>query len=421
MIAASTVGRTVVSRPWLLFALVALLAVLARLAFDLFAADRFADLSNDARSYRSIAENLVAGVGFVDEQHPQPGSITRPPLTPLFLALLLSLGGDSLVIERTVNAFLGGLATVATVLVARQWFGPLAGALAGVLVAVYPFLLVLSATSLSENLGIPLGVLAVLAAQRLSTTLSGRDATLAGLAVGLSVLNRSAMAVLLLAQLILLVQRRGWAGVRPWLWSLVVSGLVVLPWSIYASATNGRFILVDTQGPLVLYIGNNPSFQSSTLWQFHLGKPGTTLAPEAAEPLHGLQGAELDRRALELALAFFRERPGDVVVLALQKGLLFWGWYPHPIDVVATVGTLLLALVGLASSLARWRDLLLPLSLVFLLTTLHAFTTALPRHRMTVMPLVLAFSAHGTVELGRFLVLSLRNQRRGPAARSLNG
>lgn len=400
-------------RPWLTLLLVAAVGVLARLAFAATLGDRFGDLSNDARSYRSIAENLVAGLGYIDTAHAESGPFTRPPLTPYFLALILSIWGDSLVIERAINALLGGAAAAASAYLAWSWFGRGAGVVAGLLTAVYPLFLVISATSLSENLGIPLAILAVLAGHRTLLSLRPWDAALTGVAVGLSMLNRSAMLVLLPALLLAFLARCGWRGARLWLVSAAVAGLVLLPWSTYASLANGRVVLVDTQGLLVLYFGNNPYFERSTLWQFHLGQPGASLVPEAAAPLVGLTDEERDRRALDLALGFIRAHPADAALYATQKLLLFWAWYPHPVDVFATVATLALALVGLARSFRRWQFLLLPLSLLVLLTLLHAATTALPRHRMTVMPLVFAFSGFGLMEMHRLVLqaLPLRGRR----------
>jgi lysylphosphatidylglycerol synthetase-like protein (DUF2156 family) len=94
----------------------------------------------DMDSYRSLARNVVAGKGFIaaapdGRELPDVG---RTPLYPLFLASLITLGGDRLGVFLTVQCVLWGAISWLTILLAGRWLPWNRAIVAGWLVALDP-------------------------------------------------------------------------------------------------------------------------------------------------------------------------------------------------------------------------------------------------------------------------------------------
>jgi len=90
--------------------------------------------------YRSVARNLVAGNGYVAEQ--DPGHLrlvlTRTPVYPVFLAALMTFGGDRLVLFLIVQCILGAATCAVTALLTARWLPWKWACAAGGLVAIDP-------------------------------------------------------------------------------------------------------------------------------------------------------------------------------------------------------------------------------------------------------------------------------------------
>ncbi len=115
---------------------VALLLRLGALAYFLPKLNPDVDLD----AYRSLARNLAAGRGFVargpgGEPLPQ---VDRTPVYPLFLAGLMSAGGDRLGVFLAVQCVLGALTCALTSWLAARWLSPPASLAAGLWVALDP-------------------------------------------------------------------------------------------------------------------------------------------------------------------------------------------------------------------------------------------------------------------------------------------
>lgn len=87
----------------------------------------------DLDYYRTIARNLASDQGFTVEGWPD---VARTPVYPLFLAGLIHLGGDHLLLFLIAQCLLGATTCVLTVWVARHWLSVGASIVAGLVVAV---------------------------------------------------------------------------------------------------------------------------------------------------------------------------------------------------------------------------------------------------------------------------------------------
>ena len=397
------------SRLLLALVLVALLLRLA-VAFSPLPLPR----SNDDLAYQRIGLSLARGEGFRDPQFAAIGEpyLDRPPLTPLILAgLYRTFGiGDPNPVQALLFSLLGALTVPASFWLAAPLFGRRAALLAALLVATYPMLVLLSAYTLTESIAAPLTALGALGLLKVARGATARWLLFTGLCLGIGILNRSDGLVLLVGGL-LFVFLAGSGPARSRLLKVtavgLVAALVVSPWTLRNYLESGQAVLVDTVFFPAFYLGNNPDTRQALLWELETGREGSVLGEGAEEPLRGLTGAARRAREWELAWGYILTHPIETAQTTAFKLLLFWRAYSHPLDVAATLAVEALALPGLWHQRRRWR-LWLPLLLLVLLYALaHSIASALPRNRLTMMPVVLLFSGAGL----QFLLSGLEGLR----------
>ena len=216
----------------LLLALVVGVAAWMRLQFVAIGVPAF--VTPDSDDYLQPAYDLAHGLGFDLE-------LRRTPLYPLFIALILALGGNLAGVATAQHA-LGVVTTAATYGLGRATFGPLAGLLAGLAVAVSGPLLIYEHYVMAESLFTLVLTVAVL----LLVVSVRRGATpwllAAGMATGLAALTRpigQAAVVVALGLPALLRLPRVREGARRA--GLVLAGLllVVVPWTARNWAVHG--------------------------------------------------------------------------------------------------------------------------------------------------------------------------------------
>src|SRR6266540_937570 len=154
----------------------------------------------DAADYDRHAVSIADGHGYPGPQSGDPTQPTafRPPLYPVALAAVHLLGGG-----WTAGRVLGALLGVATVLlvfvISRRLWGPRIAVVTSAIVAVFPPLVILSATLLSESLFLPLMLGAVLVVLEYRDDRRLRWALLAGVLCGLAALTRTNGVLLVVA------------------------------------------------------------------------------------------------------------------------------------------------------------------------------------------------------------------------------
>lgn len=378
--------------------LIALVAVAIRLAILVLPLPL--PLSNDDAVYQRIGLSLLRGEGFRDPLFYSVGEpfTERPPLLPHLLALLYGLFGYPHTAPHVLFAALGGVTVLATWWLGRPIFGSRAALLAALLAAFYPMSILLTAYTLTENLSAPLTLLGAGLVLRVARGQRFIWAPLAGLCLGIGLLNRSDGLVLLVGG-VAFILAAGRAPVRRRLTSVAVmgllAGLVVAPWSLRNYLESGRLVVVDTVFFPAFYLGNNPDTRQALLWELETGRRGSVLGPRADEPLIGLPSPARHAREWELAWDHILSHPLETVEVTFFKFQLFWRPYPHPLDATSTLVLECIALFGLWSETRGWRHWWPLLLLVILFAMAHAVASSLPRNRLTVMPLVLLFSAAG--------------------------
>jgi 4-amino-4-deoxy-L-arabinose transferase-like glycosyltransferase len=206
---------------------------------------------SDPADYVRHAASIAHGHGMADSFLPGGGpSALRPPAYPYFLGGVFALSGDSYTGGRLASALLGVVSVALIGVIALLLWTRAAAVVAMAIAAVYPSLVLLSGTLLSESLGLPL-VLALLA-----LVLAYRDeprprwvAPLAGLLFGLALLDRPALAAFGVPLVVGLWGRpwRSPATLRAPARALAVAVLAVVPWTIRNAAEFDAFVPISTQ------------------------------------------------------------------------------------------------------------------------------------------------------------------------------
>lgn len=169
-------------------AVLALLALSLGLRVAWFAVGPAA-IESEGAYYARVGENLARGRGYVGIR--EAGlQILYPPLYPASIALGVRAGLPAETAGRLVSLLFGSVFPLLALALARALYGERAGWFAGLLAAVHPLLVALSAAVLTESVYLTLLLAAILLTVRSLTSGSARAAAGAGLVLGLAYWTR---------------------------------------------------------------------------------------------------------------------------------------------------------------------------------------------------------------------------------------
>ncbi|MDP2645969.1 MAG: hypothetical protein Q8P24_13600 [Desulfobacterales bacterium] len=242
------------------------------------------ELRPDSLKYHFLAANLLLGKGYVDhpvmaislygeptEKYysaltPQPekkGTFARTPIYPLFLALIYWIHGiDPDVVQYYqlgLEFILGGaMVWIATLILGDA--GLLAGVVAAYLYGMNQDLAYPAGRLLTECLASFWIVVIALLCPYIKTNRPFFE-SLAGAAMGLATLTRPALVFLAPAYMLFFIPwKKSLIGTefRRLAWFFLSFLFIVACWSLYASISSGRFILLSTMGQAPIYVGIDP-------------------------------------------------------------------------------------------------------------------------------------------------------------------
>jgi 4-amino-4-deoxy-L-arabinose transferase-like glycosyltransferase len=235
------------SWPMLVFALVVRVAQIA--------ATRHWQPVADPADYVRHALSIAHGHGMAPNLLPGGGpSALRPPAYPYFLGGVFGVSGDSYTAGRLASALLGVVSVALIGVIADSLWKRRTALVAMAIAAVYPPLVLLSGTLLSEALALPL-VLGLLATVVARDRMPRWAPALAGLLFGLALLTRPAL-VAFAIPLVAGLWRFG--GRRAALAGVAVGVLVVIPWTIRNAVDFHAFVPVSTQSGFLIAGTYNP-------------------------------------------------------------------------------------------------------------------------------------------------------------------
>jgi len=346
----------------------------------------------DMLTYDNQAQNILKGI------HPTP--YYYGPLYSYFLSVVYFVFGHNLYIARFIQHILGVLTCLLIYLIAKRCFGNPVGYISLFISIVYDMFIIHEGLLLIEFLSTFLNALMLFLLLRVEPLFSYKRLALAGIAIGLSALARAN--ILLFVPFILIwmlfnskLKTQNSKLLRFGFLCLVIF-LTISPVTIMNYISSKKFILISTNGPVSLWVGNNEKAD------------GTFLFPAPSEKLTNRRKEIGDKAFIEDVIRFIKEKPGDFARLTLRKFLLFWGAFEvannmnyeqikgwgHLMKMPFFIGfgtVVPLSLLGMALSIRNRKSLLLHLFLLSFMMAMVAFFV-LGRYRIACLPAFIPFA-----------------------------
>jgi len=393
------------TRPWAIAIGVMLVAVVIRLVHHAYmqAHDPFYDVlwaGGDNYLFDRWAMEIAQALWLRPERVP----FWQGPLYPYVLGLVYLRFGHDFTAAVMAQHLLGALTAVLVADTARRVFSTRAAWLAGLGAAACPMFLLYEGEILSDSLILFCNVALIWALIRASDKDRRRDWSLAGAALGVACLARP-NALLMLP---LMLAWGAWAARdrrTPKLALLALStAACIAPATLANTLLGGQFVLISTNGPMNLYIGNS-----------HDARGDYSRSESFREIAQASELHEHDIDWMPHLIASIREHPSSLPRNIAWKARLFWQRMeiPHNVSFVikrdfspllqSPLTWAWLAPLGIVGAvLAFWprargltekqRALLLGYLLVYAASIVLVFVLA--RFRMPALAILIIFAAH---------------------------
>lgn len=366
---------------------------------------------SDFKVYVERASSIADGFGYAMPD----GSPTAywPVGYPAFLGLLLAIGGRSLIVAKLANIVIYAATAGLLLATGRRLHAGGSGFLAVAYLSLSPNHLSYANLLASE----PLALLTVAGTFYAFVRLVGTQRPARWLAAGCVsfvlgfYVKPQVLWLPLLLAVVTFALRRDWSVLRRTAVLYVALAVAAVPWAYRNHTAFGRWILISTNAGVNLYIGNNEHADGSYVWN-----------ERVRAPLAGLNEAEADRKAAELAGRHILEHPWRTVTLALRKQVYLWatdaegiGWnlqgmqQPSPAEMAALAGLKVLSQLiymcclglSLYGLIHYWRRrgtvhtgtwlLALPLAAVVYYSSLHGVFFGASRFHFVFVPFLLLY------------------------------
>lgn len=364
----------------------------------------------DEVEYHGIALNLLQGKGysyFRGADSALSPTAYRSPGMPVFLSLVYTLFGPSLLAARLAQAIFGAAIIPIVFFVTRELgYSRGAALLACLVAAFYPYYVFCAGAIYPVVTTTLLLVLANLA------LLKGRYSTratwelLAGFLTGLTVLTFGhvlAAVPLVLVWIVVNKQSGRRRALISCLTFLVVCALTLSPWVIRNAIVMGRPI-ISTAFEYNFCMGNAPGAK----WDSG-SRISCLESPSLKKTTAKLGESEASRLYLDTGLQQVRANPKRFVILALGKAVNFWRFYPKPaarpvstaeklVGLLTYGPVLLISCIWLVADRARLRTTFLLIGYPVAAMLVSALTVSVDRYRLPfdIYLIVLASAAVAT-------------------------
>ena len=383
----------------------------------------------DSVDYDQIARHVTTGDGF--GYGPGQLSSFRPPMYPLFLAAIYWVMGVNHVAVRILQAIIGAFLPAIVYLVARRKFPFREAQVSAVLCAIYPALIGMSGTFLTEVIYIPLFALAILSLVLLEEQPTWTRVLLSGILLGLTLLARTSAVTLIFLLPFWGYWRFTNARTMGFIKGIVI-GLVavitVLPWTARNWHVHHAIIPVSSNGGHIFWLGfhqldrqANQDFtraeqyrakvgqKAKTETYFQLSAEDNTLGFPMLQRVYAerypqyplpTDEATLNSAYFARTVDFMKEHPAAVVVKIIKDTLRVPYLFDHFGRYVVSFGCLLPFLVaGLWLTRKRWRELSIFYLLFVSIWMLEVVFHPTPRFRLPYEPFMIPFAATAGVAL----------------------
>ncbi|MBF0557618.1 MAG: glycosyltransferase family 39 protein [Nitrospirae bacterium] len=308
---------------------------------------------------------------------------------------------------KFLQAAVSAATCVIIYLMAARLFNHRAAFTAGIISVIYPVFILNTFSIIPETFFTFWLSLSVLSLLKLKETPDLKHQVIAGLLIGITLLNSNVAVPMVPCIGIWLLTLNGTWGQRlkRSLVVMVAAFLIFCPWLVRNYIAFGEFPITKTAMGLNLWLGNNPNatgtfFQpSGERMEFNLPKP-------AAGEL-GLSEQEEDKKLYSQAISYVQGNPMHFARLFLKK-LYYFTWFP-PDNLMSDEGRLYkkifripyaLILVSSAAGFIMYlksnaRDALLLCAIILSLAVLYSvFIVGHTRYRMPIEPYIILFSSY---------------------------
>jgi 4-amino-4-deoxy-L-arabinose transferase-like glycosyltransferase len=353
--------------------------------------------AGDEPLYHGIAVSLAQGRGYGIDGRP---TARYGPGYPIFLASVYALVGPRPPAARFANAVAGGALCAVLAAFAMTLWGTWVAFATGMLAAFYYPFIQLSSYLLTENLYLPLFVIAVWLTWQIagSRKPSALVSVMAGVVWGIAALTRSiALPLTLLCALWLLVRRKGLEVCL----LLGAFGLVLSPWVVRNYLVFYAFVPTELSMGHNLYLsfgppGNKPKVLGHWNWGSDVQRPHLP---------KGLSPTEQDQWLKGQAWNYIKASPYKALIARIPRKLInlltpFYGTASVSNKVLMSFCYLLLLTLSLPAWWRSWRSdnfaerSFAELTLLVILFTVvfHALTFGVVRYRYPIDALLLIFT-----------------------------
>lgn len=361
--------------------------------------------------YSPMALSILNGNGF--SVTPGQPAYQIVPLYPLFLAAVYAIFGTDANI-RIALALLGGISCILVYLTAKRVFGSKVAVLSALAFAIYPPLVLLPSTGISDDLYILLNLGFTLYVVKFFQAPSWRNSITGGILMGLAGLTKPGTILFPLVLLIAftiyawrrlsLRQQAKFAG-------LVLAFLVtIFPWSLRNYLVFHEVFILSVS-PITLgdhlFIGTLESQLASAPYDERVSQYWQEWRKVIKEEA-GREVSDKQEQGYVLTTVVAKKilgEPLEFLRLLPKKFLRFWyasdsgRW--DTIFMFLQGGVLLLSVVGMVLFLRSegWRQAFPLFPILIYYPVLHTLSLPLARYSMPIMPLVMMFSAYAVARL----------------------
>jgi 4-amino-4-deoxy-L-arabinose transferase-like glycosyltransferase len=397
-------------RFWMWLGAIALLGLAASLVYGLAIAPGL-PARGDTLLYHYLANGIADGKGYIrpfsELQYGEAlPTASYPPLFPLYLSFWSVLGLDSLDAHRAVSCLLAPVLVILVGLLGRRVGGARVGLIAAALAAIYPQLVMVDGTVITEALYAPLVAAILLLTYRLLDHPGLWSAAFLGLAIGVATLTRSEaifLVVLLVLPAAVIAGRRIGRVLPLALVAVAATAIVLVPWVVRNEVVLGQPILfTSNSGHTAAATVCDATFDAGSPY-LGFARHECALVGPCVDIRDELEQASCQRDA---AWRYMEDHAGRVPIVVAVRILRVWELYRYQDDLgygelwsrsipVAKAGLVmygLMVLIGIAGlvALRRARTPLWPLLVPFVLVTISAaLTFGFSRYRLAAeIPLV---------------------------------
>ena len=253
--------------------------------------------------------------------NPGRSTTVMPPGQSFFLATLYSISHGSIAFAKLAHVGVLTLVSVLVYFTGKTIVSASVGFWAAILTAVDPAQAYLSGTFLSEPLFIFFVILAIyFLVLKEPVEITTWHAIGAGFCFAIAGLTRNQgwlFSIFLMVGAIITKGRL--ISIRKAAIILIVTAVVIAPWSYRNYLVSGHFITVSSEGGLTLWACNNP--------EFNYRPPAPMSKPIYAAPPN-LDEWELDHYYRQKAIEWIKQHPGTFLINGFKKLSVLFHWDP---------------------------------------------------------------------------------------------